>query len=336
MPWLGLDIGGANIKVADGQGYATCRPFALWQRPDDLAAELTLLLSDAPECNGLAVTMTGELADCFASKSAGVVRILDAVDTAAAGRPVLVYSTNGAFHSSADARARVQQVAAANWHAVARFARRYAGQQPALMVDIGSTTCDVIPIDADGQVQAAGTDTARLIRRELVYTGVLRTPICGLVDRLPWRGALCPVACEWFATSRDVYLLTGDLREQPADCDTADGRPATQDAARGRIGRMVCADPADVTIQDALAMADQVAAAQTALVAAGIDAVRRAMRSPPAAVVVSGEGEFLARRALAAAGVGGELVSLKMKLGEPVSRCAPAHAVAALASEAAL
>jgi len=33
MSWLGIDIGGANIKVADGADYAASHFFPLWLRP---------------------------------------------------------------------------------------------------------------------------------------------------------------------------------------------------------------------------------------------------------------------------------------------------------------
>ena len=36
--WLGLDVGGANIKAAHTNGEARTVPFALWKRPEDLPA----------------------------------------------------------------------------------------------------------------------------------------------------------------------------------------------------------------------------------------------------------------------------------------------------------
>ena len=48
------------------------------------------------------------------------------------------------------------------------------------MVDVGSTTADVIPIAA-GRVAAAGrTDLDRLLAGELVYTGALRTNLAAI------------------------------------------------------------------------------------------------------------------------------------------------------------
>ncbi|MEO8493517.1 MAG: H4MPT-linked C1 transfer pathway protein, partial [Planctomycetota bacterium] len=86
MQWLALDIGGANLKVADGLGHAESFPFALWREPEHLVQELRTLIAQSPRCDRLAVTMTGELADCFENKTAGVTFILDAVQQAADGR----------------------------------------------------------------------------------------------------------------------------------------------------------------------------------------------------------------------------------------------------------
>ena len=69
MKWLALDIGGANLKVADGRGHAESFPFELWRQPSHLAQELRTLIARSPACDHIAATMTGELADCFESKS---------------------------------------------------------------------------------------------------------------------------------------------------------------------------------------------------------------------------------------------------------------------------
>src|SRR5947209_17441931 len=82
---LGLDVGGANLKAASADGFARSRPFALWKDPAGLTGALRDLLRDGPPHDALAVTMTGELCDCYETKRQGVLAILDAV-AAVAGR----------------------------------------------------------------------------------------------------------------------------------------------------------------------------------------------------------------------------------------------------------
>jgi len=59
MTWLALEIGGANLKAADGRGWARSVPFPLWRDSDGLSAALDGLLALAPASDRIAVTMTG-------------------------------------------------------------------------------------------------------------------------------------------------------------------------------------------------------------------------------------------------------------------------------------
>ena len=334
MKWLALDIGGANIKAADGQGHAQSYAFAMWRNSARLAQQIRTAIFEAPPCDHLAVTMTGELADCFETKAAGIRFILQAVSSGSDNRHTRVYLTDGRLVSPQVALLSPQLAAASNWHAMARFAgQRHAPAGPALVIDVGSTTCDVIPL-ADGKPAARGiTDTQRLLASELVYTGVERSPVCAVASLVPYRGQSCPVVHELFATMRDVYLVLDKLPEDPADTHTADGKPATRAAARLRLGRMIAADTEEFNHRDAVALAESVADAQVSRLAAAIDKVQKTMPQPPATIVLCGHGEFLAREALDVLHVAAPTVSLSKLLGSTVSRCAPAHALAILAGE---
>ncbi len=233
MSVLGLDIGGANIKVADGLGFARSYPFALWREANRLADRLREVLLAAPQSDRVVATMTGELADCYRSKRQGVHAIIDALVEAAGDRKVQVYLVGGELVAPSEAKQRYLEAAAANWHALACFALRFTDQQPALLIDIGSTTCDVIPL-AENRVTAIGTtDTERLLQSELIYMGVERTPVAMMVQSLPYRGQHCPIARELFATTLDVYVTLGDIAEDKANCDTADGQAFGANLLRG-------------------------------------------------------------------------------------------------------
>lgn len=333
MNWLAFDIGGANLKVADGRGFAAHHAFALWKDPRKLAAELRTLIAEAPPSDHLAVTMTGELADCFPSKSAGVKFILDAVHQAADGRHTRVYLNDGRLVAPPVALRTPLLAAAANWHALASFGGRFAPQGEALLIDIGSTTTDLVPL-RDGKIAARGqTDTERLIASELVYTGVERTPLCGLLTWAPYRDQQCPVMQEFFATTLDVYLLTGDIEENPASTQTADRRPATKAAARQRIGRMIGSPEEQFHHRDALQIAQLAARVQLERLLAAARRVIESQGAVPQTVITSGAGEFLALQLTAQLAPRATLVSLEQQIGPQVSRAAPAHALAVLASE---
>jgi probable H4MPT-linked C1 transfer pathway protein len=244
-----------------------------------------------------------------------------------------VYLTSGELVDLEDARRSPLQAAAANWHALARYAGRFAPQCSALMIDIGSTTTDLIPIVNGVPAPRGLTDPERLQAGELVYTGVQRSPLCALISELPWRGAMCPVAQELFATTWDAYLTLGELPDEADSTSTADGRPATREAAHDRLARMICADREIFTTSDARTAAAYVREAQLGLLIRAAKRVVANFPSPCNAVIVSGAGEFLARALAAQVAAAARLISLAEEIGSGPSRCGTAHALAVLARE---
>lgn len=329
---LGLDIGGANLKAATPDGRAASVPFPLWKQPDRLPTALAELVARFPDAAELAVTMTGELCDCFETKRQGVNAILDATEHAAAGRSVRVWGTDGAFHPVADSRANHLTVAAANWHALATFAGRLLPfDGGGMLIDVGSTTSDLIPLEDRKPMSFGLSDAVRLRTRELVYAGVRRTPVCAVdPDRL---------CAELFATTADVYVVLGRLPEDTSDTQTANGRPLTVEHSRVRLARMLGGDREELDDDD---LHEFARAVHERLKGRLLGSARKAYfisaRGAPECrgVVVSGEGEFLARE-VAADLFGGSafshVVSLNNELGPAVSACAPAYAVAVLAAE---
>jgi hypothetical protein len=258
--------------------------------------------------------------------------VLNAVEWAAGPTPVMVWQTDGRFVSIEEARRNNLKAAAANWLALATFAGRYAPEGTAVLVDVGSTTTDLVGLVDGRPVPRGRTDFDRLLARELVYMGVSRTPLFALLPTVTIRGAQVRPAAEWFATTRDAYLLLKQLPEQPADTNTADGRPATRTAAHARIARVVCGDRDHVTLQEAVAIAEQARQRQIEVLREHWQAVTEHLPAPPRTVILAGSGEFLARQALAdPAAV--RVLSLAEKLGPAVSESACAYAVAVLAAE---
>jgi probable H4MPT-linked C1 transfer pathway protein len=337
---LALDVGGANIKAADGLGWSHSEAFALWRHaaalPDALGRILRL---PRPRRTGarprVVATMTGEIADCFATRSDGVAHIVGSLVSAVRScdpevRPE-IYLVDGRLAPAEEALRRPLSAAASNWHAVARLAAAHAGAERSLLVDIGSTTTDIVPLRDGVPAPLATDDAGRMASGELVYTGVERTPVAAIVRSLPWRGSRRPVAAECFAESRDVWLLLGGLAEDPDARETADGGPSTRAAARVRLARMLLAEPGDVTTEEAVAAAEWCAEAQGRLVAGAIARVAGRIGWRPTSVVLSGHGDCLARRACDRFGWTAARVSLPERLGRDISRVAPAHALALIA-----
>jgi (4-(4-[2-(gamma-L-glutamylamino)ethyl]phenoxymethyl)furan-2-yl)methanamine synthase len=326
MTTLAVDIGGANTKAAwfDGESVRTrSRPFEVWRDRAALAAVLRDVAAEPADA--VAITMTAELSDAFRTKREGVAFVLDAAKDAFGGRPLRVLTTAGELVRIDEARARPLDVAAANWVATALAV---ADVQPdALLIDIGGTTADIVPIAA-GRLAANGrTDLERLLAGELVYTGVLRTNLAAIASHVPVRGDLCPVASECFAISADVHLVLGDLTPDAYDCPTPDGRPATVEFARERIARLVCGDAEQLEVRDIDAIAAYLRDEQLRRIE---DAARRVQQPLPAGgpVVAVGSGAFLARAV--AERLGRPVAAPPAPWGATGAAVAPAAALATL------
>lgn len=335
MLTLGLDIGGANLKAATSAGAARTEPFEIWRAPHALASRLRELIGRLPAADCLAVTMTAELADCFATKAEGVAAIVAGVRQAAEATPIAVWQTNGSFLSPESAIRQPRQIAAANWHALATWAGRLAPHGNALLVDMGSTTTDVIPFQEGRPVPQGLTDLDRLRNSELVYTGLRRTPLCAVAESVEVRGGPCRLAAELFATMLDVQLLLGIIPEDPADRNTADGRPATIAWAHDRLARMVCCDRDELDLNEARAIARTFAEAQHRLLDSAIQAVVGRNMGKLETAIIAGSGDVLARKILAKnpATKGSRIIQLAELLSPELAEAACAYAVAVLASE---
>jgi probable H4MPT-linked C1 transfer pathway protein len=338
-PIIGWDIGGANTKAARVEieagrpSLAGTASTALEMERDFAALVPTLRRLAAGLGAGSAmhaVTMTAELSQAFRTKREGVGHVLDAVAGAFPGDPVSVYSVGGRFLDPIEARERPLEVGASNWAATARF----VGQQmpDCLLVDIGTTSTDVIPL-VEAEPRTVGrTDPERLLSGELVYTGALRTPVEAVARAVPLWGGLCPLAAERFALIGDVYLWLGALEAGDYTVATPDGRPATREFAGERLARAVCAD-AEMLDEAAVAtIARALAEAQVRMVE---DAVRRVRARHPriTTAVVAGLGDFIA--AEAARRLGLDVSPLADRIGV-AARTAPAAAVAWLLAGAAV
>jgi len=327
--WLALDVGGANIKAAHGSGAVGSTSFELWKRPDELGRAIVDVAGRFPLAGRVALTMTAELCDCYPTKRAGVHAVLDAVSAALPGRKVFVWGVDARLRPIGESRERPELAAASNWLALATVVAGEIGRESGLLIDIGSTTTDLIPL-RDGVVAARGrTDTERLQNGELVYAGVRRTPVFALANRLPFRGRATGLAAELFATTLDVFVTLGDFPEDPGDVATADGRPATREASRDRLARMVGADREGFSDGDAVRFAE---AAREAFLARLACATDRLGVGRPAVVVASGSGEFLAGRlAGRRLGGGGRVLRLSEAWGPAASEAACARALVRIA-----
>ena len=319
---IGIDIGGANTKVASASGEARSLYLPLWL-DNDLAGELRRI-RDEFQPKSVGVVITGELADAFTSKKEGICSIASSVDSVFA-RPYYL-NVRGQFTRQI-AESEASLYAASNWTASAMFVSRRVSD--CIFVDLGSTTCDVIPI-RDGKPAATTTDFERLRERELVYTGALRTNIATILRHVTLNGEKYRLASELFAIAADAHRVLGNISAEEYTCETPDAQPRDLQHCYRRIARVLLCDVDELGRKNARDVARQVERAQVDELAQAL--AFQARKHDLKAVVGAGLGEFLIAKA--ASKVRLECSLLSQQYGKTLSKVFPAFAVANLAHDA--
>ena len=240
---IGWDIGGAHVKAAilNSEGVVIKvmqTPCPLWKGMAQLPLALEPILAGLELAEYRhALTMTGELVDCFTSREQGVQAILEAMQAVLGAAELWIYAGRYGFLSFvAVGVCHYPAIASVNWLASVELAATHCCN--ALFVDIGSTTTDILLIAEQSPQVLAYTDYERLVSGELLYTGVVRTSLMAVAQQAEFNGRQMGLMAEHFATMADVYRLTGDLHPAHDQAETADGADKTEVASARRLSRL--------------------------------------------------------------------------------------------------
>jgi probable H4MPT-linked C1 transfer pathway protein len=244
--YIGWDIGGAHLKMAsvdhDGSiNFTRQLATPLWQGLDsleDAMSEMRNQITEDPVTH--TITMTAELADIFKDRATGVKELTGFLGNHFKKEAFQLYAGNSGLINADQANYYITEIASANWHATASFVAQNVTQ--GVLIDIGSTTTDIIPFASGRLLNTAYTDHERLRDNELVYTGIIRTPVMAVVNKIFCDGQWQNIAAENFSTMADVYRLIGELNEQDDMMPTADGAGKTPCDSARRLARMVGLD----------------------------------------------------------------------------------------------
>jgi probable H4MPT-linked C1 transfer pathway protein len=258
---IGWDIGGAHVKAAlfNSEGrLLNLALFAcpLWKGLSYLQDAIQQTLEQFSVSSSRHVlTMTGELVDLFQSREQGVEMIIQQMLGFVSPQDLVVYAAHQGFLSPQQVdHDQCIHIASANWLASASLVANNICN--GLFVDMGSTTTDILLIE-DYRVKARGlSDYQRLLAEELVYTGMVRTPVIAVAQRAVFRQQEMSLMAEFFASMADVYRLTGDLNEAHDLSETADGGAKTVPGSALRLSRMTGYDfnEQDIAMWQALAL----------------------------------------------------------------------------------
>ncbi|HEY6895521.1 MAG TPA: hydantoinase/oxoprolinase family protein [Rhodanobacteraceae bacterium] len=338
---IGWDVGGAHLKAAlveDGRVHEVVQwPCELWRGLSRLDAAFEHAFARGSHWRDAhhAVTMTGEMADLFEHREAGVAAIVTQA-AATLGARTSFYAADATFLPATSARVQWRRVASANWHATATIVA--GSRRDALLLDVGSTTTDIVPIVAGRLVAQGRDDASRLATGELVYVGVVRTPLCALAPSVTFESCECNVMNEFFATTADVFRLTDELRPEHDQAPTADQGAKDGAATMRRLARMIGRDAREATPGQWHAFARTWREAVIGRICASVARVVEACKMPPDAPIVgAGCGSFItaevARRAHRRFMQFDDVVPVDRGCGEWARTCAPAVAVALLRTE---
>ncbi len=291
MKVLTFDIGGANTKRLTldsdtGEIKSEIHYFPFWQKKEEFPAFLQGLRGDSDR---VGITMTAELSDAFASKEEGVRYIMEVCEEVFEGP--LYLSLGGALIKAGDIKNSLD-LAAANWIASIHYLEKEFSE--GLLVDCGSTTTDVIPFGRSGKY--GRTDLERLKSGQLVYTGILRTPVNAVVDAVPLDGEMVSISSEYFAITADIHNVLGVIDTDSYSCETPDGKGKGRTESMRRISRLLCADFEEIGEKAIVDICEYVHEKQVGRIAAALK--RQGQKN----AYICGAGKILAEKACTRAG----------------------------------
>jgi hypothetical protein len=297
------------------------------------ALELAHLLTDLGREVGAgpgaehAITLAGDLSAIGRTRRASVTAVLDAYEQTFPRAALSVLATDGRLLASDVARQEPFAVSGTRWLATGELVAE--GYPDAVLVDMGSSLTDIVPI-AGGAVVAVGrTDPERLLEGELLGTGAVATPVEAVAARVPlWDGEVRVAG--GFALMGDVHLWRGALPAGDYTDPARDGREATREHAGDRLARVACGDREMLDELTIGRIAATFATAQVAELAALLERVRKRHASIRVAVV-NGVGTFVAAEAARTTGLSVE--RLADRFGTAPARAAPALSVARLLAD---
>jgi len=297
---IGWDLGGAHLKTAWLDGAGSLRQVQqqatpLWQGLSHLGDALARLAREWPlEEADHYLTMTAELVDRFEERRQGVAELAAFMAGRLPSERLWLYAGPAGFVSAAEAGRLPDAIASANWYATSDWVARQQGE--ALLLDVGSTTADLLLLRSGRPDNRGYTDRERLASGELVYTGVVRTPVMAVASRVPFGGAWQGLCAEHFANMADVYRV---LERLPADADlhpSCDGRDKGPEASMRRLARMIGADLSDAGAEDWRQLARYLAERQLdQLTRAALLQCSRGL-APQAPFIGAGAGRFLVQQ----------------------------------------
>ncbi len=348
MKVLGLDIGGAHLKASlikknnNKLNILHIESFEtpLWKGTNYLSKKLKLLKKEwgIKKPSEVCCTMTGEMADIFENRKSGVRCILKNLEKNFFSN-VNIYSTKG-FIREINTKKNYNFIASANWHATSSLVSKVIDE--GILIDIGSTTTDIIPIKNNKVLSPFySNDSHRLKVGELVYLGVNRTSVSSIKNRFKFKGTYRNVMRELFANTSDVFRVIGQLDESFDFYTTCDGKEKNINASQQRLARVIGLDKNDASSEDWVNFANEIKKQIIIELNQNLKRViNKNKMSSTCPIVVTGNGFFLANEIskktkkpfFLFSDILSEIIKVKKNQSSIINTCASALAISILYS----
>ena len=344
--YYGWDIGGAHVKLCQIKSKknkdiirATHLKCKLWMGLKHLDKIIKKLENDwhFNENDLHFFTMSGEMVDCFPNRKDGIKNILKILKKIF-GPKIKFYSQESLLIKASSIH-NWQSIASANWHATASFISSHIKE--GILIDVGSTTTDIIPIKNNMPLTDVNTsDAKRLQKGELVYLGVTRTPVSSIKPFLSFRNRSYNVMRESFANTADVFRITGEISNKIDLYPTCDKKKKSTPASERRLARVIGMDREDASSEEWKTFANNIKKAIIEELHQNICKIKKKLNlCAQTPLIVTGSGAFLAKQLSMEKNYSifkfHELVQKKIELHnsqiEEINICAPAVSLALIA-----
>ena len=238
--YLGLDIGGANIKIAsltitgkEKKWETDCIPVNAGRFVSELN-RLLFICSGDKTYDAVIATQTACL--LYDDIHRGTIEILHSVANHTAHSEVSVTVDNRGNICRLDKVIKnPEQFVCSNIAVTASLAAKY--YPDTLLMDMGTTSTDILTI-----TNASFTNfdlQTRLLNRETIYLGAVRTPLQAIVSCLPYQGQMFPIVAEPIAAIADALLITHDISAEQYSMPTWDGGTKDHTGCAIRLAKLI-------------------------------------------------------------------------------------------------
>ena len=288
MKIIGWDIGGAHIKAAKidfkKKKTETKQIYSpIWKNTNNLKKSIKLIKKKLGKCNYHAITMSAELSDIFLERSDGVKYIINLSSKILGDKKIFFYSKKS-FIRKEIALKNTSVLNSMNWHATANCISSFFPN--CILVDIGSTTTDIIPIKNQKIISKGSNDHQRLGSNELIYLGVLRSPIHAVERKKN-------LIYENFANLSDVYRVLNKIPTKFNLLPTQDNKSKNKHDSARRIARIFGKDYKKVHFLKWKKIAFKIEKKQKEILKKNIIKIKNRNFSKEIPIVGAGAGEFL-------------------------------------------